>query len=214
MEKKIEIFEGKLSIPYILFLDDFCVDNPLGSHAKDQSICGVYYTFPTIPQHQLSKLSNIFVAGFFKTKDRSLYGNSFSIRPFINRIKNLETQGIKIEVLDKIYHIHFILAFVVGDNLGLNTYLGFASSFNSNYYCRACKRSKFEMQSDITEHENSLRTIDNYTTDIMTNNEKLTGIKENCVFNNIKSFHVTNNFYFDIMHDLFEGICRYDITKI
>lgn len=48
----------------------------------------------------------------------------------------------------------------------------------------------------------------------MTNNEKITGIKENCVFNSIPSFHVTNNYYFDIMHDIFEGVCRYDISKI
>lgn len=213
-KRKIEHFEGKLTIPFVLFFDDFCIDNPLGSHAKEQSVCGVYYTFPTIPKNQISKLNNIFVAGFFKTKDISSHGNFFSIKPFINQIKNLETLGIEIEVGSKIYQIHFILAFVVGDNLGLNTYLGFSPSFNSNFYCRACKRNKSQMQSDIKEYENSLRNIENYITDVIINNEKLTGIKENCVFNEIDSFHVTYNFYFDIMHDLFEGVCKYDLTKI
>jgi len=28
------------------------------------------------------------------------------------------------------------------------------------------------------------------------------------------SFHVINNFFFDIMHDIFEGECKYDICHI
>lgn len=213
-KEKARNFEGKLIIPFILFLDDFCIDNPLGSHAKDQSICGVYYSFPTIPKHHLSKLKNIFVAGFFKTKDRSLFGNSFAIKPFVERIKSLETHGLDVHVNDKSYHLYFVLAFVTGDNLGLNTYLGFSASFNSNFYCRVCKRSKLDMQSDVIEHPSFLRNHENYEADLQAKSEKLTGIKEKCVFNEINSFHVTQNFYFDIMHDIFEGICRYDVSKI
>lgn len=40
------------------------------------------------------------------------------------------------------------------------------------------------------------------------------GIQENCVFNTIPSFHVAVNISVDPMHDLLEGICRYDIGKI
>lgn len=37
---------------------------------------------------------------------------------------------------------------------------------------------------------------------------------EECIFNNIPSFHVAENFSVDPMHDLLEGVCRYDIGKI
>ena len=63
--------------------------------------------------HQQSKLNNIFDAGFLKTKDRSSFGNNFSIKPFINRIKRLESQGMEINVDNKTYHIYFVLAFVL-----------------------------------------------------------------------------------------------------
>lgn len=44
--------------------------------------------------------------------------------------------------------------------------------------------------------------------------DKSYGIIENCIFNNVVNFHVTRNLSIDPMHDLLEGICRYDIAKI
>lgn len=40
------------------------------------------------------------------------------------------------------------------------------------------------------------------------------GSNAECVFNKISSFHVIENASLDIMHDIFEGICRYEIPKI
>lgn len=39
-------------------------------------------------------------------------------------------------------------------------------------------------------------------------------MKTECVFNQIPKFHVIENASLDPMHDLFEGICRYEIAKI
>lgn len=41
-----------------------------------------------------------------------------------------------------------------------------------------------------------------------------TGIKERCLFNNVESFNVTENYFVDIMHDLFEGVCKYVMGNI
>lgn len=41
-----------------------------------------------------------------------------------------------------------------------------------------------------------------------------TGIKENSILNTIDSFHVTSNFAVDVMHDIFEGVCHYDMCHI
>lgn len=40
------------------------------------------------------------------------------------------------------------------------------------------------------------------------------GIQEEYIFNLIPNFHVINNISVDPMHNILEGICRYDIAKI
>lgn len=59
-----------------------------------------------------------------------------------------------------------------------------------------------------------LRNAINYDEDVAISNVSLTGIKENSILNSINTFHVTQNFAVDIMHDIFEGVCHYDICHI
>lgn len=40
------------------------------------------------------------------------------------------------------------------------------------------------------------------------------GIKERCAFHILSNFHVFDNLSVDSMHDVLEGICRYDVGKI
>jgi len=46
------------------------------------------------------------------------------------------------------------------------------------------------------------------------NNFQESEFKQNCIFNELLPFKVINNFFFDIMHDIFEGVCMYDICHI
>lgn len=48
----------------------------------------------------------------------------------------------------------------------------------------------------------------------MSNDISVTGIKELCIWNNVGSFTVTSNHTVDIMHDMAEGVCKYDIGFI
>lgn len=59
-----------------------------------------------------------------------------------------------------------------------------------------------------------MRNIDNCQDDLMIDNISLTGISENSAFNRIDHYHVTENYYCDIMHDLFEGVCKYVICDL
>lgn len=61
---------------------------------------------------------------------------------------------------------------------------------------------------------NKLRTIQNYADNILLQDLKKTGIKEKCVWNAIPSFFFVQSISFDIMHDLLEGICGYDLALI
>lgn len=59
-----------------------------------------------------------------------------------------------------------------------------------------------------------MQNIQNYKNDIITNDIFLTSVKENYVWNTLNSFHVTEKFLGDIMHDLFLGVCNYEISVI
>lgn len=64
------------------------------------------------------------------------------------------------------------------------------------------------------QDDSLLRTIESYERDVLINDISVTGIKEKCVFHSLNDFHVTTNFAVDIMHDLLEGVCNYDLTTL
>lgn len=213
--KQIEdSYSNKIVIPYFLYFDDYEINNPLGSHAGEHKLCGGYYSFPTIPKHLNSQLNTIFLACIFKTKDHQVFGNELIFTKLVNTLKNISENGILLTVDGEQKIVYFVLGLIIGDNLGLNTILGFTKSFNSNYYCRICKRSKPEMQNDCIEHTEYLRTEENYDIDVSINDYTLTGIRENSLFNQLSTYHVVQNTCVDIMHDLFEGVCKYVISKV
>ena len=58
------------------------------------------------------------------------------------------------------------------------------------------------------ENENALRTKKNYEKDSGIIKQSDTGIKEPCIFHEVKGFHITENITVDVMHDVLEGICK------
>jgi len=53
----------------------------------------------------------------------------------------------------------------------------------------------------------SMRTFQNYSDDVAKMCFIETGIYKDSIMNTIDSFHVTQNFCIDVMHDLYEGVC-------
>lgn len=210
--QKTSQYVGKLVFPFFLYMDDVEINNPLGSHAMSQSISAIYYSFPLAENS--SQLSNIFLAALIKTIDYKKFGNEPCLTHLIQEINVLEKEGIIVTTPSGEFHVHFILGLILGDNLGLNTMLDFSKSFSANYYCRFCKASKSEALELFVENKQLLRTINNYSNDINTNDFKSTGIYQESVLNQIYSFHVVTNYCVDVMHDIFEGICHYDICHV
>lgn len=112
-------------------------------------------------------------------------------------IKKLESEGT----------VHFVLGMVIGDNLGLNSILGFAKGFKYNIFCRFCLMPLSDINKSL--YENLLRNCINYEQHIEQNDYKNNGILENSIFNSISNFHVTQNFCLDLMHNLEEGVIKY-----
>lgn len=59
-----------------------------------------------------------------------------------------------------------------------------------------------------------LRNVENYSLDSENINPSSTGIRENSVWNSLQNFHVVQNYSVNIMHDLLEGVCIYDLKII
>lgn len=207
-KEKIQNVTNKTVLPLFFYFDDFEVGNALGSHSGDQKLGAVYVSLPFLPIKYKTQLENIFLFMLFKSNDRKKYGNDIFIS-IVKEINFLREFGITFNISDKLY---FDIGLIVGDNLGLNSMLGFVESFSSTYFCRFCKTPKFLTNTQILENNTALRNKNNYQNDLTVNNASLTGIKENSIFNQIKDFHVTENYSVDIMHDMLEGVCIYDLS--
>lgn len=211
-EKKINI-PNKILIPYFIHCDDLEINNCLGSHAGVHSLAAIYYSFPL--SENISQLTNIFLAGVIKTKDTKEFGNDSCLYKLIDEIKILEDTGILIKLSDGTsQRVHFVLGLILGDNLGLNKMLNFSKSFSANFFCRFCTEGKRSTVSLCEEKIESLLNIDKYEMLLEKNDPSATGIYGDSIFNSISSFHVVKNYSVDIMHDVFEGICQYNMVHI
>ncbi|CAH1105247.1 unnamed protein product [Psylliodes chrysocephalus] len=126
-----------------------------------------------------------------------LYADDFEINNPLGSQSNRQA-------MTAIYYSFPIFGLVLGDNLGINSILGFTTSFISNYFCRFCKMHKKKCQVTNKIDETLLRNKSNYEIDIALNDISQTGIKNSCALNKIDSFHVVTNFSVDVMHDIFE----------
>lgn len=213
MEKKIKSYPGKIVLPGIIYFEDYETNNPLGSH-KGISKCGViYFSVPVLPPEIQSKIENIFLFALFNTTYRSLVTNKISFAKVIEEIQFLERHGIPVTINNETVQVYFVLALILGDNLGLRQILGFVESFNANFFCRFCLTKKQNRFTTFNELNCVLRTAKNYD-QLLSQGVSTSGVNEKCVFNEIDSFDVNENLIVDPQHDLLEGILRYDLALI
>jgi hypothetical protein len=199
-------------LPLILFYDAFETQNPLGGHAGNNKMGATYFSLPCIPPQFYSKLDNIFLTLLFNEKDRVEFGNKSAFLPLITELKYLESNPVFKACNNKDIYICFIL--MTGDNLGIHEICGFVQSFVANFPCRVCKMSRDLLRETTTEIDTLLRTRTNYEIDLRLGDVSKTGINEECIFHCLENFNLFDNLAFDIMHDIFEGICRYDLSQI
>ncbi|XP_057340567.1 uncharacterized protein LOC130677732 [Microplitis mediator] len=200
----------QILIPLIISFDDLETGNPLGSRAGKNKLGAVYTSIATIPPNMSSRLENIFLSLIFYSHDRSDFGNEKIFSKFIYDLKKLELDGIQIKVDNNEFNVKFVTLTIAGDNLGLNSITGFAESFNATYFCRICTTTKSESMTQVTENLQTLREVKNYDSDV----ENLEKLKSLCIWNDLPSFHVYENWSCDVMHDLMEGIHRYSMALI
>lgn len=210
--QKSRMYPNKTLIPYFLYVDDFGINNPIGSKSTKHAMCNVYYSFPCIPGKS-SKLNTVFLACSLKSSDVKKFGINECFLPMMNLLRKMELEGIRIKTSSGEETVHFVMGLILGDNLGLNTMLSFSKSFSASYYCRFCHMKKEEAQKCCSEVTSLLRNRINYRESLSSGEMPKLGIESNSVFNTIPSFHATENYSVDLMHDIYEGTCHYIFTQ-
>jgi len=205
--------EKNITLPIVLYFDDYEPNNPLGSHIGNAKCGAVYLNLPSLPPQFQAKLENILLFQLFHSLDRDQFGNKIIFTKIIEELEFLETEGISMDINAFQGKIYFKLVAITGDNLGIHSLLGFVESFSAHFCCRFCLTPKNEYYRIFEEKFCELRTEENYLLHL--NKEKF-GIKDECVFNspNIRGYHCTRNYAVDKMHDIDEGVGKYDVAYI
>lgn len=206
-----EKHEGTVTLPMFLYFDDFEVGNPLGSHAGIHKLGALYVSIPCLPEWYRSLLSNIFLVLLFHSSDRTIFGNSVVFKPIVDEFNFLRDTGVHIKTDNFEGFVKFELGLIVGDNLGLHSITGFVESFSANYCCRYCSITKEDLKSKCILDQSLYRSQESYLKDIAECSVSKSGIKETCVWSDIKDFNIIEQLGVDVMHDLLEGVCKYDM---
>lgn len=213
-KERLVTFNGKNVLPLIIYFDDYENNNPLGAHKGLAKTGAVYISIPVLPPQYQAKLENIFVFLLFNTLDRTAFKHPVIFTRAIEELNFLNEYGIEIDIACQKKKIYFEVVQFVGDNLGLHSILGLTESFKANVFCHHCLTTQSEKNTIFQEKECTLRTVDNYESLLSESDPKISGIKERCIFHKLHNFHITKNISADVMHDLLEGVCRYDVALI
>ena len=205
----------KYALQILLYFDEFETANPLGAKKGIHKLGAVYFTLKNLPAKFNSVLMNIHLAALFYVEDLKKYGFEKILKPLLTDLKQLETNGIKLPFFDE--PLFGTVIQVTGDNLALNSLLGFVECFSATYWCRFCLTAKEDTQMKFTEAESgiTLRSKELHAEHCKAleneNTQTLYGVKKDCVLNTLHYFHCTENFAVDIMHDLLEGVVQYEL---
>jgi len=196
-----------------MYFDDYESGN-LGSNSGMHKLGAVYVAVPCIPPYRLTKLSNIFLALLFHSLDRTQFGNKIIFNPVLDEFNYLIDNGVVINIPQFKGKLYFELGLILGDNLGLHSITGFTESFSSNLCCRIYTVAKADMKMQCYENKNLLRHQEQYFIDLEKNDMPATGLKEKCIWLEIKDFNLFDQIGVDIMHGMFEGCAKYIISFI
>lgn len=206
-----------------LYYDDFVVNNPLGSNVHPHKLGAFYFVIQNLPDHLNSFLGGIHVLGMCYTADIEKYGMKAVLQPFLKDLKLLESdEGVQMKINNEDYILRASIAEVCADGLAAHQMFGLLSPAAS-HFCRLCMVSREDYNNNTNLpailrtkrlHDEQMKLIKGATTvkDCQAARTQ-SGVREESALHSSPYFHYTNNYVFDPMHDIFEGIASY-VTKL
>lgn len=215
--KNHPIYHDKSTIHIQIGIDDFEPCCALKSKSGKHKQCAIYFEIRNLPEHVRSKLNSIFIIAMVPVEELKHNNEAMDevSRKIVNELAILECKGIEIE--NKIIKAGLIN--ISGDNLGLNGFLGFVECFRAQYFCRICECNQTECQSLVREVPEKIRDRSTYLELLEKVDEKKQkfidskGFKKYCLFNELKTFSIFENFSIDVMHDMNEGVIGFFIKQ-
>jgi hypothetical protein len=198
----------------IFYYDEVEVCNPLGSRHGVHKLGNCYISILNTYSQYASKLANIYLCCSFETKLLAKYPIAKILQHPVNALSSLGRQGLNVQCNEYTGKVNICLGQVTGDNLGLHQVFGFTESFVSNFPCRFCRMPRYKCMKAGTENILFRRDQRGYEADLKLGNLSKTGVKTVSVFNEIPSFHITQNYCPDIMHDVLEGVAPLNMKLI
>ncbi|XP_064475545.1 uncharacterized protein LOC135389426 [Ornithodoros turicata] len=197
-----------------LYSNEFEVCDPLGSKRELHKLMAVYFSILNLPQKSRSSLLSIHLALLVRDKHVSTYGLNSILRPLLEDVVRLETEGIEVEG----HPIKGTVFVVTGDNLSQHRLGGFKCSFSHGRICRFCLALRHEISIKHIEQEFVLRTPSGHQHHLTMHNAgaptvSLYGVREPCELT-FSGFDPTQHLPPDVMHDIHEGVLPFAIKHI
>ena len=124
------------------------------------------------------------------------------MKPFLEELAQLESE--KGLAVDDDNRVRGTIASVVGDTFAAHMF-SFQSP-SSTYFCRLCYAKREDMQEKILENQITLRSKQSHNAKIENANLPMCGVLKPSPFALSTYFDVVENYTFDPMHDLWEGV--------
>ncbi|XP_034255474.1 uncharacterized protein LOC117653729 [Thrips palmi] len=211
--KRARFSDDAIVFPINFYYDEVEPNSALGPHCEPLG-CS-YVHIPVLPSEWNSRLENIFLAALFDGDNRTVYGNKKTFQPVIRELVLLETEGVKLNLPERGEVTMFLaVGLILGDNKALNSICGFQEGFSAIHYCRVCTCPNNLAKKMFVEDPALLRTPVSYANDVRIDQPKVTGVKEECVFNEIPSFECPTDISLDYFHDFIEGIAHYTMVPV
>ncbi len=109
----------------------------LGSKRNKHKLCAIYYTFGNVGTKYCSQLKHINLALLVRYCHVKQFGLDEILKPLIDDLKKLSTEGINVLVDGSEKNICAAVAVISADNLSSHLICGFSMSFNAGRICRS-----------------------------------------------------------------------------
>lgn len=215
------------AVAIMLYVDDFEVVNPIGSHNKKHKLTVYYAQLCNIPSQYRSKLSAIQLVAVALTKDlkRFNFGTKSLLANFIADLKRLHS-GVQLTVGQRDTMLRGLLLCVTADTPAAQLLGGFKEGVGTAHRpCRTCDVSRENIaggfvhedftERDEREHYDRCDTLDSDMTAAARRFwSKEYGVVSRSVLMDVPGFMITKGLLHDPMHVLLEGICPMEVKAI
>lgn len=194
-----------------LHVDDVEYLNPLSSRKTKKKVTNFSFKIQNMHPAINASLERVYVLLMVLSKVLKEYGYKKILEFFIIDMQKLSTdEGVKIKTSTGNYIIRAVLIDVVGDTLAIHEILGFMSP-SANFFCRSCYATRKELRRGMLGDDFEQRTVTNVDKDLAELKDKTIkpqqcGLANETALHVLPYFHLANNWTFDPMHDLLEGV--------